>query len=69
MVITVNDLFDHIGSSFPHPMLLCVNCGGEYSANKGDYWHLPQDSVFECCGEPMLLMYKRTAYEEVKGNG
>lgn len=67
-MVTVSDLFDHIGSKEPRPILLCPRCGGEYSANKGDYWNHPQDYTFQCCDEPMLLVHKHTVYEEMKGN-
>lgn len=45
------------------PVLRCDVCGECYSATPGDYWNLPDDHVFECCGEPCDLVVKSTRYE------
>jgi hypothetical protein len=65
-LIRVNDLKDHyIGRE--RPILLCVGeCGGEFSATRGDYFQLPADHIFECCDEPMRLVFKRTRYVDAK---
>ena len=47
------------------PFLYCQQCGSEASANAGDYWNLPDDHVFMCCGSPMRLVTKKTTYEDV----
>lgn len=62
--VTVGDLRDQIGKDGPRPLLYCPICGGEYSANAGDYFMAPKTHVFRCCGEPMRLITKRTVYKE-----
>jgi len=64
-MVRVKDLKDQIGTARPRPLLLCRECGAEYSANAGDYWDSPDEHVFECCGEPMELVTRRTVYEPV----
>jgi len=59
---TLANLYDHIGSNKPRPVLHCLQCDADYSANKGDYWLYPQDYVFTCCEEPLTLAYKQTQY-------
>ena len=39
--------------------------GGEYSANKGDYFNHPSTYTFKCCRRNMKLVVKRTTYQEV----
>lgn len=61
----VKDLKDQIDTKGPRPILYCPVCGAEYSAHAGDYFLARPDHVFECCGEPMLLVVKTTRYIEV----
>lgn len=42
------------------PVLYCAECGADYSANPGDYWNTPESHIFECCGEPLILAFKRS---------
>jgi hypothetical protein len=68
--VTVGDLVDQIGTPEPRAILYCERCGAEYSANKGDYFMLPNDYVFECCQVHgfcglMRLVVKQTVYREV----
>lgn len=65
-MVTVNDLTDQIGMKGPRPILFCVVCQMEASANAGDYWSLPKDHEFICCDEPMALVIKKTTYEIIK---
>lgn len=48
--------------------LYCPNCGVEYSASSGDYWHLSDDYVFKCgeCKGEMQLATKETVYHIIK---
>lgn len=64
MPVTVNDLKEQTGAG-PHPILVCLDCGAEYSANLGDYFLVPPTHVFTCCDVPMELRVKRVIYEEV----
>ncbi len=65
-MITKAELPNTIGQK-DHPMrgafLNCSRCGGEYSAESGDYWYMDADTVMECCGEPMQLARKLTTYD------
>ena len=45
-------------------MLYCVTCGAEYSANAGDYFAAKPDTVFTHCRRNMVLVTKRTVYEQ-----
>ena len=63
VAVRVKDLQDHIGKTGPHPLLLCCVCGGEYSANVGDYFLVSPETVLKCCGLPMTCVFKRTIYE------
>ena len=63
--VRVSDLKDQHGMSFPWPILYCVNCGVEYSANKRDYFAASPDYIFRHCGKPMRLVVKREVYESV----
>jgi len=62
----VRDLKDQIGTAGPHPILYCPKCGAEFSANAGDYFMSRPDRVFKHCGRLMLLVVKRTVFEEVE---
>jgi len=64
MSVKVGDLKDQLGTQ-DHSILLCECCGGEYSANSGDYFLLPKSQVLTCCEEPLKRVIKRTVYEEV----
>jgi hypothetical protein len=58
-VVRMADLKDQRGPG-PHPSLHCDECGGDYSANRGDYWMLNDEHVFTCCGVPMRLVLRIT---------
>jgi len=47
------------------PILMCLECGNQASANPGDYWNRPDTYQFTChgCGNPMELGYIRTILE------
>jgi len=64
MAIKVGDLKDQTGTN-DRAILMCVCCGGEYSANSGDYFLLPKSQVLTCCDEPLKRVVKRTVFEEV----
>lgn len=49
----------------PHPILYCLDCYGEYSANKADYFMMSDDDPFMCCNVPMILVTKTTMYRSV----
>ena len=66
MAVKVSDLKDQVGVGGPHPFLYCRCCGGEYSANKGDYFLLPPDEVMTCCEQELVLVTKRVVYQEVR---
>jgi hypothetical protein len=34
--------------------LYCKQCGAQYSANRGDYWHLADDFILRCCERPLV---------------
>lgn len=50
------------------PILYCPSCGGEFSANPGDYWQQDRDAEITCdCTaddgdfrQPLELVWKRT---------
>lgn len=65
MSVQVKDLKDQIGTDGPRSILLCRVCGGEYSANAGDYWNTKPQHILKCCGEPMDHVIKKTIYEKV----
>ena len=56
---------DKIKPPFPRPLFHCAKCQGEYSANVADYFNLPEEHEFTCCGEPLQLVVKYTSYAEV----
>jgi hypothetical protein len=65
-MITVKDLKDQTGTQ-DRSMLLCENCGAQYSANKSDYsFWMPANQAFTCCEEPLVLVVKSVAYEVIK---
>lgn len=60
-MVQVKDLKDQIGTATSGRLFLyCLECGEEYSANKGDYFMAEPDHVFQCCGQDMILATKRT---------
>lgn len=63
-MVTVAMLKDQTGSKGPRPFLYCVKCGGEYSANSGDYFMARPDTVMKCCKRNLKLVYKRVVYEQ-----
>lgn len=46
-------------------LAFCSECEAENSACAGDYWSCLPDTVLKCCGQPMILVRKYTAYEEI----
>lgn len=62
--VTIKDLKDQILTS-DKSLLYCFGCGVEFSANKGDYWNIPENHIFTHCGENMQLVTKKTVYERV----
>ena len=63
VLVKVSDLQYQTGASYPRPLLFCYICGGEYSADRGDYFMIPANHVLTCCGEPLALVVKKTVYE------
>jgi hypothetical protein len=55
-------LKNQTGVNGEHPILHCPICGGEFSANSGDYFYLPSDKELTHCGEPLKYVFKRTVY-------
>ena len=55
--IRVSDLIG-IKMKGPISFLYCRKCGGEYSANAGDYFMAP-DTAMKCCRTNMVLAVKR----------
>jgi hypothetical protein len=47
-------------------IMYCPCCFDEFSANKGDYFLLPDDYVFHCanCDCDMVLGHKQIIYKE-----
>lgn len=64
--VRVRDLKCQIGSQYPRPTLLCLECGGEYSADAGDYFMARPDTVMRCCERPMALVTRSTVYRAVR---
>jgi hypothetical protein len=58
------NLKDQITDKSDHRIMLCPLCGEESSANKGDYFMLPEDHKFQCCGQTMELVTKVTSYRK-----
>jgi hypothetical protein len=65
-ILTYGDLRSHTGTPGPRPILVCTGCGGEYSADAGDYWDRPASKHIQCgeCGCAVKLVLKRTVYQE-----
>ena len=49
-------------------LAFCTKCKAENSACAGDYWSCSPDTVLKCCGQPMILVRKHIAYEEIGPN-
>ena len=45
--------------------LYCPICNSEYSACRGDYFLLPEDPKFTCCGMTMIIARKEIKIVEV----
>ncbi len=60
-----DQILDNDGS-----VLVCRFCGFEYSANKDDYFQLPDDYVFHCseCGDEMEILKKKVKVEYSEPN-
>jgi len=58
------DLKDQTGTRGPRPFFLCPKCGNEYSANRGDYFNVPDNHVFKCCGVNSRLVTARRVFDE-----
>lgn len=54
------NLKDGIIDKSYHAIMYCEVCGMENSANSGDYWNIPEDYHFKCCGKTMILAEKKT---------
>ena len=65
-MVQVKDLPDLMDKSRASEFLYCTVCGAENSASKGDYFMLPENHVFKCCNEPMILAVKHTTIVGVK---
>lgn len=66
-MITVDKLQDQCGKPGPRPVLYCERCGGEYSANRGDYFWMRSNEIIMCCDKlSMKLVMKKIVYEEVE---
>lgn len=45
-------------------ILLCLCCGGEYSADPADYSFLYRpEHILTCCEEPLQRVIKHTSYQ------
>jgi len=43
-------------------MMYCIKCGGEYSADKSDYFMVRGDHKFRCCNCIMDVVVKQTTH-------
>ena len=41
-------------------MMHCSVCDASYSASSGDYWDIPDNHKFKCCGVVMDLVTQHT---------
>lgn len=64
-MVRVKDLKDQIRMEGRRPVLLCNACSETYSANAGDYFAADPETVFECCGTPMVLVVPECRYRAV----
>lgn len=63
MIAQINNLEDQLGQGSTRTIMVCQVCPTEYSAQKGDYWDLPEDYVFTHHAQPMMLAKKKTVIE------
>jgi hypothetical protein len=66
IMLTVGDLKNQTGTPLPRPFLYCAECESECSADRGDYFSLPDSKELICCGEPMRLVKKIIQLVEVE---
>lgn len=64
--IHVGDLTDQTGHVGARPVLYCRVCGEQSSANARDYFALPPEYVFKCCGELMRLVTVKSVVKNIK---
>lgn len=69
-MIRVKDLPDPADQTihnvyYKGPSLYCTICGGEYSANRGDYFIANPETVMKCCGLALKLVRKECRRIEV----
>lgn len=62
--ITVGKLQDQLGMAGPRPFLYCDECGQESSAHAGDYFNVPDDYIFRCCGQNMRFVTRHSYLTE-----
>ncbi len=60
--VTVRDLPYLEAGATRRPMLKCLKCGEEYSANRHDYFYRDYALPFRCCRRNLVLVNKRTVY-------
>lgn len=66
----VHELPTMTGSSIPipnRPMLHCVVCGQNYSAERGDYFMADPNQVMKCHGRNLQLVTRHTEYQAFEG--
>ena len=65
----VGQLKNQVGLDIPASVraviLYCPSCGGEYSANKGDYFMASDDKELKCCGKPLLAVSKGITFTQI----
>lgn len=44
---------------------VCLECGGEYSVDAGDYWYRQGSDELTCCEQSVIVATKETVYEEI----
>jgi hypothetical protein len=59
----VKDLTDECFGS-TNRILLCQECGSQYSAHEGDYFLRNDEDILTCCEEPLVRGNTRTLFEE-----
>ena len=66
MSVMVGNLKSHSGKDGPFPVVICCDCGKEYSSDRWDYHSSPPDQVLGCCSDNMKLVYKKTIHESIE---
>ena len=61
----VSKLRDQLNTPYPRPFLVCQECDAEWSANRGDYWNLPDDDVLTCCDKPLRRVRRIETLEAI----